>query len=83
MLTVHKFQFGISDIVEIEMPKDAKILHVECQNFIPCIWAHVNTENEKELRHFRVIGTGHLVDGHLKHVGSFQQGIYVWHLWEE
>ena len=82
MLTVHKFQFSIDDSVRIEMPMNAKVLHVECQDLIPCIWAHVNTANAKETRQFYVTGTGHPVAGRLRYIASFQQGQFVWHLWE-
>ena len=42
----------------LEMPKGAEILTIQLQNEKPCIWALVNPENAKELRHFEVYGTG-------------------------
>lgn len=83
METVWKFGFGIREIVDLEMPKGATILLVECQGDQPCIWARVNPEQPKVVRHFAVTGTGHpTVKPNYKHVGSFQQPPFVWHLWE-
>ncbi len=82
MITVHKFPFLITDATAIDMPIGAEILLVECQNQQPCIWAKVDNKAKTEKRMFVITGTGHEVPGHCKHVASFQQGMFVWHLWE-
>jgi hypothetical protein len=70
----------------IEMPLDAEILDVQLQNgqmFNACIWAKVNPENELEKRKFVVIGTGHSFDDtNHKYIGTYQDGPFVWHLFE-
>jgi len=52
----------------------------------PCIWALVNTEERKMIRRlFRIYGTGKPVDEpveSLNYVGTFQQGPFVWHVFE-
>ncbi len=84
-VTIWKFQFDIGDAVEIEMPgDDAHILHVECQMGFPCVWAMVDPEKALVTRRFRLFGTGHpITDVVGKHVGTFQQGPLVWHMFEE
>jgi hypothetical protein len=71
----------------IEMPLDAEILDVQLQNgqmFNACIWAKVNPENELEKRKFVVIGTGHSFDDtNHKYIGTYQDGPFVWHLFED
>ena len=66
-----------------EMPIGAWILDAQMQGDKPCMWASVNTANEKVLRKFQVIGTGHEFDYDRKnYLSTFQQGEFVWHLFE-
>jgi len=70
------------------MPKDAEILTIQTQRDKPYIWALVNPENEKELRHFEIYGTGHDINDeegiNRKYINTFQlyNGSYVFHLFE-
>lgn len=107
MKTIWKFPFEIGNVIEIEMPVGAIVLHVDIQKQITnqeyaviagistgasveqevlCVWALVNPEANKEIRKFRLFGTGHPFpeDEDLIHVGSFQmeQGKLVFHLFE-
>jgi hypothetical protein len=90
MRTVWKFPFEIKDRVLIQMPEEAEILLVECQQIdmpgfgprIPTIWAEVNTEHQFEERAFYLYGTGHKIPAPLQHIASFQHGQFVWHLYE-
>ena len=87
-MTIWKFPFKFPlGRFEIEMPKDAEILSVQVQRDVPCIWAKVIPENEKNTRRFRIIGTGHPFreDKKLSYIGTFQQidDFFVWHLFEE
>lgn len=82
--TIWKFPFRIVDVVELEMPEASHILHVDCQHGVPCIWAVVDPERAPVVRRFRLFGTGHPITGTLgKHIGTFQQGGFVWHMFEE
>jgi hypothetical protein len=80
--TIWKFPFELSDAAVIEMPQRAKVLHVAAQNGAPTIWALVDTEAPKEPRTFRIVGTGHPIPEDVKHAGTFQQGPFVWHVFE-
>jgi hypothetical protein len=72
----------------VEMPKNAEILTVQVQNETPCIWALVNPESPKELRHFEFYGTGHDIHCDMgierKYINTFQLdgGALVFHLFE-
>ncbi len=74
-LTIWKFPFNIDTEVEIEMPAGAKVLHVDAQRDVPCMWALVNPDARKETRRFAVRGTGHAIPhGGARtwaHLGSF------------
>lgn len=83
MNVIYKYTFEIEDAFGIEMPQGAMILKAEMQGKNPCIWALVNPDALREVREFRVLGTGHHYNfDHLVHVATFQQGLFVWHLFE-
>jgi hypothetical protein len=86
--TVYKYPIFMTDLFYLMMPKDAKILTVQDQNGVPCIWAEVDTSNPEVSREFRLVGTGHpiqpTVGKRLLYIGTFQQfnGTLVFHLYE-
>ena len=67
----------------LEMPKDAKVVHVGIQGEHICLWAIVDTQASVETRVFQIVGTGHeeVFEG-MAHVGTVQQGPWVWHVFE-
>lgn len=82
---IWKYQLLTIGINEIEMPKGAKILSLQMNNKIPCIWAIVNPNAEKEIRRFNIYGTGHnITEDDLKYIGTFQMhnDMLVFHLFE-
>lgn len=72
----------------VAMPVGAEILTIQTQDEMPCIWALVDPDNEKELRHFEVYGTGHDIPCDMgierKYINTFQLegGSLVFHLFE-
>jgi hypothetical protein len=85
MKTVWKYEFGMADYVEIEMPVECEILCVQMQGGQPCVWALANPNEQKIIRRFRIAGTGHPI-GHesMSYVGTFQMagGALVFHVFE-
>lgn len=86
MKTVWKFPIEIVDLQSVEMPANAEILHVGVDPLgQACLWALVDTHDDKAHREIFLTGTGHhLPDGGIivKHVGTFNWGAFVWHAWE-
>lgn len=87
MLAVWKFPVRFNDLTDVEMPDGAKILHVNDQYGVLCIWALVDPQQKKEIRQFRLAGTGHPISmpaDKLIHVGSYLTagGQLVFHLFE-
>lgn len=83
--SIWKFQLPVTDDIQLELPKDAQILSVQVQNEIPCIWALVDVNAEKETRNFKIFGTGHKVcSENLVFIGTFQMlgGGLIFHLFE-
>jgi hypothetical protein len=86
-MTTQIWKYTLNGMVnDIQMPLDAEILTVQLQDgqmFNACIWAKVNPENELEKRQFVVIGTGHSFDDtNHKYIGTYQEGFFVWHVFE-
>jgi hypothetical protein len=83
MRTIYKYPFNVSDVVELELPRGARVLHIDVQGGLPCLWALVDTDNPPERAAFRLFGTGQpLPDDvtHTGHVTTFFHGPFVWHV---
>lgn len=83
MKTIHKYRIEISCNQEIELPAEYEVIHVGLDPFgIPSIWAIVDPFRVKIWKTVRVFGTGHEIPESVenRHIGSFVQGPYVWHV---
>ena len=84
MRKVFKYRIPIDDSFVLKLPVGAKILMVQVQNQIPCIWALIDPDAVYEDRQFRLAGTGHpITEDNLAYIGSFR--LYSWvifHLFE-
>ena len=86
MITIYKYPL-MSQVNEIEMPF-ATILSVGLDpSNTPCIWATVDTNSEKEIRRFALIGTGWPLDDfiekyHMNFLNTIKEGSYMWHVFE-
>lgn len=84
MKTIWKFPINITDGQELSIPEGGKILCVQTQAEIPCIWVLVDPKNKKIKRKIFVYGTGHPVDNdNINYIGTFQTGPLVFHVFEE
>jgi len=82
--TIWKYPLDVTDHQTVMMPKGARILAAQLQGITPYLWAIVDPKNEPEPRAIRIIGTGHAFDPFRGvHLGTVQQGIFVWHIFEE
>lgn len=84
MKSVWKFPIEIDrDTIEVLMPQGAVILDVQKQHDQVCLWAQVDSDAPQVARYFSVVGTGHRIpNGKMNHVGTVQDGTFVWHLFE-
>lgn len=83
--TIYKYQLEITDVQNVVMPKDAKILSVQVQLGALCLWAAVETSNKPKSRNIWIYGTGNPALGVMnkRHIGTVQDGPLVWHVFEE
>lgn len=81
---IWKYPIPVTDHFEIEMPGAAQVISVQIQQGKPFIWAIVGPNITPAPRKFRLVGTGN--DFKLmptdKFIGTFQDGPFVWHLFE-
>lgn len=82
MRTIYKYPFDVTDVVELQLPRGAKALHIDTQGGLACLWALVDPEAPPERVAFRVVGTGQpLPDGvrAQDYLTTFFHGPFVWH----
>lgn len=87
MEAIWKTQIQLISVQEIELPVNAKVLCVQMQNNVPCIW-FINRDvgsSNKTPRIFKMYGTGHQhneITG--SYIGTFQivDSALVFHLFE-
>jgi hypothetical protein len=91
MKTIWKYPLVIKDFQEINLPENAEILTVQVQNYIPCLWALVDDDPEKDQKMYkiRIAGTGHTMSDYLlnsgeeyKYISTFQldNGSIIFHV---
>lgn len=89
--TVHKFDFNPTIQYEggtagfVDLPVNAKIVHVGEQNGVIHIWAQVEQLPRREVRRkFLRVPTGGIVTPNAEHIGTVQmESGLVWHVYEE
>lgn len=80
--TIHKYNLSATN-GEITMPKGAETIAVQEQNGSICLWAIVDLNQPAEVRTFLTVGTGQrLPKSGLAHIGTVQEGGFVWHVFE-
>ena len=86
MKTIWKFQLSIKGEQEIKIPKRSKLLSIQIQYSVPCLWVLVpKDENKMEVIKLRTVGTGHHIDfDSTNYVGSYQlyEGKFVGHVFK-
>lgn len=86
MRSIWKYQFEVSEHFQLSMPANAEVIHVDIQDYQPTIWAIVDTDASEESRCFHIFETGHRIPPKnlpSEYLKTFQQGPFVWHLFEE
>jgi hypothetical protein len=86
MIKIYKYAIKGMRLHSIEMPAGSIIRHLALQNDQPHIWVEVDIDKEPVQRLFFVAGTGHLLPEHPdyqnNYIGTYQQGAFVWHVYE-
>lgn len=89
--TIYKYEFDIEDQVKIDLPAGAEFLKCGLDpKSRSCMWFIVERNPSAIItRKFRIFGTGHILPRDIldanryRHLGTFIQSIYVWHVFED
>lgn len=83
-MKIYKWSVCPDKSMTLEMPITTKILPaVFMQGTNLCFWGIVNETGKMENRTFFIAGTGGEFNGTDKeYIGSVQDGLYIWHLFE-
>jgi hypothetical protein len=79
MKKVYKYQVGSGHIT---IQKRAKIVHVDFQSDVLCIWAEVDINEELEAHYYFIVGTGHEIEENAIHIHTWFDGPFVFHLYK-
>ena len=86
MKTIWKYEISSPDL-SIQVPKGGKVLTVQTQHGIACIWILIDLTKDLESRRFITYGTGHRIDiseEQLEYIGTWQMsnGNLIFHTFE-
>lgn len=80
---IFKYPVRHGHINRLTLPEPCDILHVGLQSGVVTMWARVPpTPVRTRDRYFQVVGTGQPFPKSAEHLGTVQDGGYVWHLIE-
>lgn len=73
MKTIYKYLLKTEDYQLINIHKNAKLLTVQIQQGVPCLWALVETDEKTEDINILTRGTGHrIIETDIEYVGTYQ-----------
>ena len=84
MKVIYKYPLALKDSQTIYLPFGSRILSVQTQNDILCLWCLVETNATNVELTLRIIGTGNKIEDvdNLRHLGTVQtvHNSFVWHV---
>lgn len=84
MNVIYKYELKLEVFQKIKLPLVKKLLSVQVQGDKICLWFAVDDKAIKLDVCFYVVGTGHEIpEPATNHIGTVQQGAYVWHIFTE
>jgi hypothetical protein len=78
---VWKYVIAETDTFTVSMPDGARVVALQLQHGQPTFWAEVDDARPMVEVDFAVVGTGQPVPVGTAHVGTWQYGHLVWHLY--
>jgi hypothetical protein len=83
MRTIWKYPIRLADGAQsFDLPIGAKVLRFAPQRRELQMWVELNPDLRLVPRSFAVFGTGHEIPRQAEHVGSCEDGSFIWHLYE-
>ena len=86
-MRIYKYQLEITDEQHVAMPRGAKLLSVQVQRGVCCLWALVGEDLDADdmdsTRLIRIVGTGNPTDiTDEPFIGMVQMGQFMWHVFD-
>lgn len=78
----HTLRFSGGEQLVLVMPRHSVPVHFGMQNGAPTLWCECDPAAPVEDRRFVVAGTGYPLPEKGLHIGSCQDGEFVWHAYE-
>lgn len=83
MRTIWKFPIPYQEQFIVATKAGAKPVLIALQDGKPHLWLEVDKRTLNEVHYiYNVVGTGHDIPERGEHVGSWQDGSFVWHLYK-
>lgn len=80
MKTIWKFPLKITNEQLINVPAGSKLLTVQMQGDVPCLWALVDPNTETSLCTIQTFGTGHPAENAGTYLSTYQVDSLVFHV---
>ena len=93
------FKYTIPEGRNGYLPKGSRIIRVAMQHGSPRVWAEVfvsevqsgvpadpadiNDENRHRFDEYFIVGTGEAIPDTWEHIGSYDDGPYIWHIYRD
>lgn len=82
-MKIYKYRLMTIERQTISIPSDAKFLSVQNQHDNITLWFAVNPDSDLvDDIEFILVGTGENIPPLCGYLGTVQQGIFVWHIYE-
>lgn len=81
-MKIFKYPLKITGKQSIKIPRNHRILSVQVQDGILCVWAAVEPEGCTVFREFLIVGTGCDMPEE-EHIATVQDGHLVWHIFSD
>ena len=87
MKRIYKFTLGRpnNEPVRLAVPKSFDIFKADLQDGLATVWGSVQSDksDDQEVRIFWMVGTGRDIPDNVKHLGTFFDGYFAWHVFED
>lgn len=86
MKKIYKYVLNLTTFQTVEIPRNATFISCQLQNDNITLWYLVTVENKPDTKTIMIYGTGNIIHENtslLDHLGTIQQGGFVWHVFEK
>ena len=79
--TIWKFKIQLEERFTLPLPEDFKVLKIS-DGFMWVEGTFTSTKISLSNKMFAIVGTGKIIPDGFQHVGTYFEGVYVWHVYK-